>query len=198
LSLAFANVASATTHLIVGEYSGSAPINVTQTDGNGKNISYVNSCNMAYNLRLSPTSLHIDFGVVQCNRGLDTWNEKEVSLKISEGKLLTKAGVQVGTISNDGTAEFTVSNFTTETKLVAHHYHDQECAVSDVENQKFNVGSLIAYKISKTATGSFAMTREEQRSEVVTTFGKEYKDCDSSAQYKLAQKSIDFNVTLSK
>lgn len=180
--------------VILGEYTGSGQLSVSASGSTG-NSSYVNSCKMAYNLTFDNQELRIDFGVVECARGLDFWNDSPVALTILNGQLLNN-GVQVGLIGADGTAVFTISNF--KTKAFQVPVYDHQCKAFSFETRKFNVGSDLTYRLKKLSDNSYEMTREEQAFEVAHIMKKDWVNCPSHVDYVASSKQVNFSVNLTK
>jgi hypothetical protein len=195
LALSLSNAVSAKT-FVAGRLKATATVNIQDVGANGERLSSTDvACRLGYNIRMNADSIHLDFGAIACASGMNSWNDLNADLTISEGKIL-KGNVQVGEVLADGTAEFSLEEKKIDSRPFA--THDYECMVKDVGTKEFSVGSNVSYKIRKATDGSIELSRLETRREVATTFKKESKECDGIANYSIATKVIELEAKLSK
>ena len=193
IMVSFAKIVNADT-IILGEYKGVGSLNVSEVQ-DSRTSSYVNSCKMAYNINYDPQYLNIDFGIIECEHGLDTWNDITVALTISGNQLL-RDGKVVGTIEPDGTAVFTVSSFQIKSYKVMHY--DSNCQMLNFETKNFKVGHSLTFRIKKNSDSSFQLTRFEDSLKVANTYKKEWNNCPSITDYTSVTRKSDFDVNLVK
>jgi hypothetical protein len=194
LTIAMTGFIAQAQSIILGEYSGAANLNVS-TSGNGFENSYVNSCKMAYNLDFTSQKLNMDFGVVECARGLDTWNENPVELTIQNGKIFNN-GTQVGSLDASGAAVFKMSSFKNQTYQVQRL--DMQCQFLNFETKQIKVGQELTFTIKKISETSYQLSRKEYALQALNTYRKDYPNCPAIADYTEGMRQSDFNVLLKK
>jgi hypothetical protein len=195
LALSLSNAVSAKT-VSIGGLKGTSTVSIKEIGSNGEILrSSEATCRLGYNIRMNEGNIHLGYGVIACNTGMNTWNDINADLTISEGKILN-GNVQVGEVLADGTAEFTLQKKNVESHPVVEL--DFDCEFKKVDSVEFNVGSEVNYKLRKATDGSIEMSRLETRTEVTTKFAPQHNDCRATSTFSIATKVIELEAKLVK
>jgi hypothetical protein len=195
LVLSLSNVVSAKT-VSIGGLKATSTASIHELGKNGEIVSSTEAaCRLGYNIRMNAENIHMDFGIIACSTGMNTWNDLSADLTISEGKILD-GNVQVGEVLADGTAEFSLQKKNVESHPVVEL--DFDCEFKKVDSVEFSVGSEVNYKLKKATDGSIEMSRSEIRTAVTTKFAPQHNDCRATSSYSIATKVIELEAKLSK
>lgn len=193
-TFAISNQSAFAQRIILGEFEGKGSLTVS-TKRNGEMSSYVNNCKMAYNLNLSAQKLEMNFGVVECEGGLDVWNDGPYYFTIQNGKVM-RNNVNVGEIDNNGVATFKAYKLSTKIFQVAHY--DSDCNISSLEDKQIKVGQQLTFSLKKLSDISYQLTRQEISYEAATAYKKEWPQCPATVDYSESENRTSFNVIVTK
>lgn len=192
--------------IILGEFKGESTLSVLQKNNNQEST-YVNKCKMAYNLNLTSTKLNMDFGVVNCEQGMDTWNDGGHNFVIQDNKIYSfktrdgyhegdEQGIEVGQLNAEGVATFTVGSVEAKTYNVP--YYDMYCDFDKYISKEINVGQILTFTVQKLSDESYQLSRKETSFKAISGNKKDWANCPATTDYSQGERHSEFDVQLNK
>lgn len=192
ITLAISTYAGAIT---LGEYTGEGNLSVVKTDSDNKKTSYQVNCNVAYNIENTDSAFELPFGVVQCNAGMETWNERSYSFK-KEGNQLFLGGSPAGNIEADGTIKVAVKHVQKYSTIK--YSYDMGCNPSGSHRIDGHLETVLYMSFKPAGTDGYQISRQEKGESLEARYFKPHPHCASTVEYSVHTKESSLKMTVRK